>query len=1732
MFLGFQITQKIHETERSVVYRALRSSDSCPVMLKVLNTQYPTPRELARYRQEYEILGYLNAPGVPGVPGVIEAYSLEKRKNTTFLVLEDFGAASLSTSFEEQPPMIERFLDLAIQASAALGHIHQRGVIHKDINPSNIVWNSSSNQLKIIDFGVATRLSTESPTLKDPKVIEGTLAYISPEQTGRMNRRLDYRTDFYSLGVTFYELLTGHLPFEKQDALELVHAHIAARPRPPIELRDDIPPMLSRIIMHLLAKTAEERYQSAWGLKADLEACRALLPGQRRSSVLPLSCEGISDRFEIPQTLYGRGHDTDALLQAFERVGQGPSEIVLITGYSGIGKTSLVRELYKPITKNHAFFITGKFDMLQRAMPYRTIAVAFSQLVRQLLTGTREELLGWQEQLTSALGPNARIMTDLIPDLELVIGPQAEVEALDPTEAKNRLHLAFASFTRVFCKPSHPLVVFLDDLQWADPAALSLLEPLLVEEDIGQLLLIGAYRDDEVNAVHPLSTVLQRLDEKHASISNIHLLPLSLEDITHLLADTLHRPRASLGALAGLVRHRTGGNPFFVNQFLRMLHEEGFLRFDAALPGWRWDMAEIQSTMITENVAGLLSAKLRKLPESMLSSLRLAACMGSCFDLDTITMITDQPERETFAMLLEAVREGYIHPTSEPELVTPEGPEGPDAQLVIREYKFVHDRVQQAAYALIPAEQLAAIHLGIGRLLLAKLSAAAREERLLELVDHLNLGRALLRDAPEHDPLTTVELARLNLAAGKKAKEATAYGAAARYLAVGLELAGEAWDEHHDLALSLHVEGAHAEHCHGDFERSQALIDTALARETSAVSKARLHQISIIQYTNQARHEEAFRVAREALLLLGQAFPRAGEMAAAAARELADITQILGDRAIDSLIDAPAMTVDTHRAAIEILSRLAPSAFQTDAKTFDFVSARMVRLSLEHGHTVAGAHGFALYAMVLVRFRDYQRAYEFGQLSMRLADRLGSAAAKCKTGEVVIAHIHHWAQPLRSADPINAAAFEAGLQSGELQYAGFTLMYRLVNHFYRGDDLQRIESEARSYLQLSKHNKNSAVTNTFEGFRIAVAHLTSARAGDNDRRGAASSASDAEHIARCHEEACFFALGVYYVLKCQVLYVLREYDQALQAAIEGEKLLDYIPGLISEAALCFYHSLCLCALFEDSTPEQQAERWRTLESHQEQMRVWMEHCPENFGHMYLLVAAEMARITGDDFTAVQRYAQAIEAADENELRQDLALANELAARFWLAKGMSPYAMFHMRDAHYGYSLWGATGKAAMLEAHHAGLRMRPWGSGPHRREINATVNHPAASSNPDEQLDLASVIKASQALSGEIALDKLLARLIGIVIENAGAQHGFLLLKRKDQLVIEAMGTLDERDVQVLQSLPLERMREQRALLSTAIVNYVLRSKETVVLHDAAQEGPFVGDPYVVTNKPRSILCMPLVNQGQVNGVVYLENNLSPYAFTPERVALLNILATQMTISLDNSLLYSNLQQASQDLERLLHSIAHDLKEPLRAIQSFSELLARRYEADIDMKGRDYLARIVNAGQRLGLLLDGIRMISEIRRSERPRTTMTGELLIQEVMGRLRAVIDRTQGLVRIAADLPELTVDRRWAAEAVYQLIRNALQYTREGMSPDIEIAPYQGSDGVGLVIMDRGPGIPDGYEEKAFELFRRIVGREIQGTGAGLAIVRQVAMKHGGNVWLCPRAGGGTEAYITFGQ
>jgi predicted ATPase/signal transduction histidine kinase/tRNA A-37 threonylcarbamoyl transferase component Bud32 len=1750
MLNGFQITHKLHESAHSSIYRAVRTADARPVVLKVLDSQYPSAYEIARFRQELALLEAARGEGV------IEALGLERYGHSLFLVLEDFGGASLSHTFRGQRLALDQLLALALATSAALGHVHRCGIIHKDINPSNIVWNPATGQLKLIDFGIATQLASEAPPRAGARVLEGTLPYVSPEQTGRMNRNLDYRTDFYSLGVTLYELATGALPFTSRDPLELIHCHIAAQPRPPIEIRADLPPVLSALILKLMAKSADERYQSAWGLEADLARCLAHVRAGEAPPAFELGSADVPDRLEIPHRLYGRQREIELLTERFRRAAQGQREVVVVTGYSGIGKSSLVRELHEPVAEEQAFLISGKFDLLQRGTPYSALSATFSDLVKQLLVGSEDEVAAWRASLISAMGPNGRLLTDVIPGLELLVGAQPPVEVSGPLEAQNRLSLVFRDFLRVFCRPGRPLVVFLDDLQWADPASLHLVESMLADDTLAHLLLIGAYRDNEVDATHPVALLLDALAPQGVSVTRIHLEPLGHEDVGHLLADTLRDTPEAVAPLAAHVHRKTGGNPFFIAAFLRLMHEQGLLRRDAGRAGWRWDMAAIQATPVTENVAELLGARIRRLPAALQHALRLAACVGNRFDLHTLAIVAGRSITELYGALAEATREGLIVAASEPELVS-EGAEEP--RFLVRAYAFIHDRTQQAAYALIAERERPAIHLDVGRLLWARLEASEREERLFELVDHLNLGRGLLHAGTE--PWTPVALATQNLAAARRARQAAAYDAAWRYLEVGLELCGEAWDAHYELTLDLHWLAAEVAYCRADSERSLALIEATLARARSAVVKARLYGLAIIQHTNQARPQQALQAGSLALALLGQQFPEPGHVSAALAEELACIDALLGGRPLASLLDAPAMTSEVHQATLEILATLGPTTFIADVALFEFLAARMARITLEHGQGRQSAYGYALYALLLTKLRDYQRGYEFAALGWALSKRVNDPAIEARAGQILVGHAHHWARPLQTSDAIAVEAFRAGLQGGELQYAAFVLQVRISHHFFQGLNLARVRDEATSFLRFCRQNKNAVVSNAIEGVRMAATHLAGAADGDGD--GAADMTDAAAYVARCRAEQSLFALGQYHVLECQVLYTLGRYQDALAAITAAEALRPYMTSFFVEAPLSFYYALCLLALIPGASPAQQQDHRQALAAHRQRIARWVESCPENFRHMQLLIDAELARVDGHDFAAVQCFTQAIEHAQASESSPALALAHELAARFWLGSGQTRYASAHLEDAHYAYAAWGAQRKCAQLEEQYPQLRLHVGRGRVPRGGTRATKPTTGSSSPPTttEHIDLASVLKASQAISSEIALDKLLARLIGVVIENAGAQHGYLILRHRDELVIEAQGSVDS-GVRVLHGVALpaqgaadppgpadapggsqraepvhapggaDAARPAAPQVSTAIVSYVLRTRETVVLHDATREGPFVRDPQVRAARPRSLMCMPLLHQGQVTGVIYLANHLSPQVFTAERVELLQLLSSQMSIALENARLYHNLHRANQELERLLFSVTHDLKEPLRAIRSFSELVAQRYQPALDDQGRDYLARIVQAGERQGHLLEAIRVIAKLRQIADPRQRVPGSDLVQDALRRLAPIVAQTRATVRVADDLPALLVDRRWATEAVYQLVHNALRFTISGQPPEIEIAPYAGSEGAGLVIRDRGPGVPAENSDQLFDLFRREVGRDVPGTGVGLTIVRQVAIKHDGNAWLRPRAGGGTEAYVTFSR
>src|SRR4028118_2200574 len=871
---GVAAVTLLYESANSLVYRAIREADNQPIILKLLKESYPTPEELVRYRTEYRITQELKEPGV------VQVYDLQKYQNSLVMFVEDFGGESLIIWMQQRSFTLEEFLILAIATTEILGQIHRANIIHKDINPSNIVYNPQTKQLKIIDFGISTQLARETPILKNPGVLEGTLAYISPEQTGRMNRTLDYRADFYSLGVTFYELPTGKVPFETEDALELVHCHIARQPLSPHEIKPEIPVILSQIVSKLMAKNAENRYQTALGIKHDLEMC--LLQLQETDSIeeFELGTRDITDRFLIPEKLYGRETEVDNLLAAFERVSTGGAEMMLVAGFSGIGKTSVVNEVHKPIARQRGYFIKGKYDQFGRNIPFSAFVQAFRELMGQLLSESDAQLQTWKTRILTAVGESGQVLIEVIPELERIIGPQNPALELSGTAAQNRFNLLMQKFVQVFTTAEHPLVMFLDDLHWADSASLNLLQLLM--QDRGHLLVLGAYRDNEVSAAHPFMLTLDEIVKSGAVVNTITLQPLSLADLNQLVADTLICDLSLAGPLTELVYQKTKGNPFFSTQFLKSLYEDGKIIFDPPVSplrkggsqgGWQCDIAQARLTHASD-VVEFMAVQLQKLPAPTQEVLKLAACIGAQFDLDTLAIVNEKLPEQTASALWRALQEELILPITEGyKCFIPTDDQSPTECIINPTYRFLHDRVQQAAYSLIPDSQKKATNLKVGKLLQQNYSEIEQEEQLFDIVGHLNQGIELILQPSEREAL-----AQLNLKAGGKARNSNAYAAAIIYLQTGIQLlTANCWQTQYELTLNLYIAAAEAAYLNADFEGMEQMAASVLQNAQTILDKIKIYEIQIAAQTAQNKMLEAIAVARDALLQLGIELPTAPE---------------------------------------------------------------------------------------------------------------------------------------------------------------------------------------------------------------------------------------------------------------------------------------------------------------------------------------------------------------------------------------------------------------------------------------------------------------------------------------------------------------------------------------------------------------------------------------------------------------------------------------------------------------------------------------------------------------------------------------------------------------------------------------------------------------------------------------------------------------------------------------
>ena len=1504
---GYELRQKLYESRRTLVYRAIRAQEPRQVILKILHTPYPSPEELAGFKREFALTQKLD------IESVVKAYSLEKHEHTLMMSVEDFGGTSLATILSSRRLKLEEFLYLALQITKTLGDVHHQQIIHKDINPSNIIWNPNTNQVKIIDFGISSVVSYDQPSFLNPNVLEGTLAYMAPEQTGRMNREIDYRTDFYSLGVTLYEMLLGFLPFQTTDTMEMIHSHLAKTPRPPYELHTDVPKPVSQIIMKLMAKTAEDRYQSTHGLLSDLQKCSDQLKFAGQIQFVAVGQDDVSDRFQIPQHLYGRAEQYAALLKAFERVSRGEREFVLVSGYAGMGKSALVHELYKPVVAKRGYFVSVKFDQVKRDTPYLPLIQALQALIQQILTESEQQIATWKERLLSAVGEHGQVLVALIPILELVIGEQPPVPEVPPEESQNRLHLLLGDFIRAFIALEHPLVLFLDDLDWADTASLKLLQFLMTTPGIDHLMLIGAYQNTEMAATHPFQVLLEECRQADVPITKITLTPLSVDELNRLLADTFHCDSEETLPLAHLVFEKTYGTPFAVKEFLKSLYREQLLTFDTRTGHWEWSPEQIQGMALTENVVRFMSARIQKLPNSTQELLQFAACIGSRFDLHTLALARETPEKDTAAELEAAIQEGLLVPADDAynyvQYMNPEELREFAPQV---NYDFVHNRIREAAEGMTPEHLRAEFHLKIGRhLLQCDIHKDARADNISDIVNHLNMGTHLL-----HTKTERVKLARLNLLVGKRAKALAAYTQALRYFTAGIALLKKkGWQQHYELTFQLYKEWTEVESLCGNFDQAEHLISLIVNQVKNDREKAEILVLQVKLHNFKGHYAEAVRAGKKALQILGVPVPQAIQMRQALQEEVAEIRKLLKTKPITALLHEPELTIPEARLVIRVLDHLIISTFQTDRQFYYVVVAKIVNLALKYGHTSDAAYGFAQYGVMLGSLWGFYKAgHEFGKFAVKLSEKYNNPSQKCKALCAMAGELTPWVRHMQYTPPIENEAYQVGLYAGDLQFAGFALLYKLINWFSAGVNLRQILTGVPNFLKFAVRTKNLPVADGMIGYRLAIQNLCGLTSDmlsfDTDEL------KERQLLDQCRQHQSSLALCLYQIIKTQLLFIYDAPLEALACSQQAAPYLNLISNMIARAEHTLYTSLCLAAVIPDAEPDEQQRYWDQFRANRRQMEIWAENCRENFQHKLLLLQAEEARLNGDQFAAMTLYRQAEQSAKEHDFPHLKAVIHELTAKFYLEYDFEDFARLHLMKAHGNYTMWGAGRKVEHLSEKYAqffAAQSRSFSrSGSHTAARRSSTEMPLpATEQGVSLLDLHTVMKASQAFSGEIVLAELLKRIMRIVLENAGAQTGWLLLEAQGHWTIEAEGMVDSEDVTVLQAIPVQPNDSAcTAPIPWAIVQYVIRTGEPIVLNDASQEGNFTDDLCILKRKTRSVLCSPLLKQGKLTGILYLENNLTSGAFTADRLEVLKMLSSQMAISIENATLYKHLEEA------------------------------------------------------------------------------------------------------------------------------------------------------------------------------------------------------------------------------
>lgn len=1516
---GYVIFREASHDQKHAIYRGLRESDQKPVLIKTFSTSHPRLEDVARLKNEYDLLKGLD------LPSTVKALELLENQNNYSLILEDSEAINLDKYLRQNTLNLHQKIQLSIEITKVLGELQQKDIIHKDVQPQNILIDPGTEKVKLTGFDYATKIPKQRLSFKSPNLMEGTLAYISPEQTGRMNREVDYRTDFYSLGVVFYKIFTGDVPFKSFDMMELVYSQIAKTPTPPHEVNPEVPEQISRIIMKLLSKKAEDRYSSSVNLIDDLKKCDEELTTTGKISTFPLAQKDFYHKLQISQKIYGREKQIEKVMRGFNFVCEGSTEMLLLAGFPGIGKTAIVNEIQRPILERRGFFIRGKFDQYKANIPYSAFIEAFQDLIQQVLTENDDTIAMWRERIKAALGVNARVIMDVIPELRYIIGDKPPVQGFDEQEAQNRFNFFFQRFISLYASKESPLIIFLDDLQWVDSASLQLVELILTTLKTEGLYLIGAYRNNEVTPLHPLITATERIKRSGGKVEEVEVGPLSQEDVLHMLSDSLHKEPEKCLPLCKVVYEKTRGNPFFINQFLTYLYEEELLYVDSTSGSWNWNLEKIHELDVSDNVVELLIIKLKKCSLEAQKVLEIAACIGNNFDVKLIARILNQPLSFVSSKLMEPIQEGLILPSDELQSYLWMDPEETQetnnkTKTPSQAFHFLHDKVQQAAYQLMDGEERKTTHYQIGLFLLKKYKEEQLEDHIFEVMAQLNHAADLIVEPNERQ-----EYAKMNLIAAEKAMRTVAYATALDFIKVGIAfLPQNHFETHYELSQQLYLYAAEANYLLFNFDEATRIFDQILEQARSDKEKISVCTLKVKLYISSANYKEAIKWARNGLKLLKINLPQSYHKLHVI-KEFFHLRLNLIGKETDSLASLPTIKDESEIQIMKLLYLLVTPAYLTSKDFFAFVVLKGLNLTLKYGNAPMTPYIYASFGIILnALFEDFRGSFAYGKLALELTQKFENQEYVPATKFLVGTFLNPTQKHLRTSIDILQTGYEMGTSTGDFINAVFCQGMMVTDKYLVSTNINFLAKEVEDCIDYVSRIKSHNRGYVFNAIRQAIKALK------GETYNPSSMQTD-----EFNEEAFFqmlkdnnFLITLYfaYTFKMQICYLFENYEQAIEIGKKTDELTFCVLGQPMRLENDYYHGLSLAANYVlKDRPTQKIYR-KKIGKILKRLRTWARAVPENYWHKYLMVRAELARIDGDKELAVECFDEAVESAKTNRYVQNEGIANELYAKFYLTQNRAHIAKQYLIDSHYAFYVWGATAKMAHIEAKYKGLfQIHNPNEFQEKMRLEGTPSI-MESTQGGNALDLMAVVKATQTLSGEIVLDSLIDQLMHIVVEIAGAQKAALILEKNDELIVEAEF---EAEVSETTTRPQVHFKERKDHLSVSVINYVLRTRDQIVIDDATQHPLFANDPYIQKNHTQSILCIPLDHQGKMIGLLYLENNLTTRAFTPAHVEILKLLTAQIATSLENSLLYSHQAELSKELKlsnEKLEDYSHNLE--------------------------------------------------------------------------------------------------------------------------------------------------------------------------------------------------------------